>query len=224
MKKTILALAAFTITTAAFAQTNRVDIGIEGGPTVATMFGNKVLTDYNNPRPLYTGGLFIRYNLPRFLSFQTGAYFERKGATGKVGMTNLVGEPIGTARVNTNFDYIVLPLLLRGTMGNNFRLFVEAGGYYGLLLDKSQWIRNRSDGGTDVESAYMGDFKNYDIGVVAGAGAEVLAGSNMSFSFTVRNNIGLVNISTLPIANDGTIQHFSTNFLFGMAYKLAPRK
>jgi hypothetical protein len=45
----------------------------------------------------------------------------------------------------------------------------------------------------------------------------------IALSFEVRNNLGMNDISTLPISNNGTIKTNSTQLLLGIVYKLKPR-
>ena len=66
-------------------------------------------------------------------------------------------------------------------------------------------------------------FKRFDAGIKGGGGIIISLKNKLSFSGEIRNNLGLNNISTLPVYNNGTIKTYSLNLLFSVIYKPGSR-
>ena len=221
-RQTIMLLTALTLWTTAHGQTNKFDIGLEGGPSWTSLRGNDILEDFNDPTIGYSGGLTFQYNFPKLISLRTNIAYERKGVIAKSQATDINGNPIGEITTHSNFDYLTMPLLTRLTFGNKMTFFVNVGPYFGYLIKhtsvteafnefpKSTWDN------TD-------NFKRFDTGLTGGLGGGLKIKDKFLLTLEIRHNIGLYNTSKLPVYNDGTIMTNSTNLLIGFAYRLGTR-
>jgi hypothetical protein len=206
------------LTFATFGQTNRFDIGAEGGFSVASLRGNDFIDKYHSTKTGYSGGLFFQYNFRKIISMRTGMYYERKGSSFEFWTVNEVGENIGVIQGYQNFDYLTVPLLLRATFGKKLTCFINTGPYIGFLLketehtDAVQTVPETNANGTEF-------FNRTEVGLSAGIGLSYILKQKFSFSFEVRDNLGLTNTSKQSATGNGPVKTNALNFLFGFGYK-----
>ena len=211
-----------TLTFATFGQTNRFDIGAEGGFSLASLRGNDFIDKYHSTIIGYSGGIYFQYNFRKIISVRTGAYFERKGSSFEFWTVDEFGENIGVIHGYENFDYLTVPLLLRATFGKKLNFFINAGPYIGFLLketehtDALQSLPETNANGTEF-------FNRTEFGLSAGMGLSYILKQKFSFSFEVRDNLGLTNTSKQSATNNGQIKTNALNFLLGFGYKFGQR-
>jgi hypothetical protein len=213
-------LTTFTITVNG--QSNRFDVGMEGGISLASLRGNALVYEGHHSRMGYIGGLFGQYNFPRHFSIRTGCYFERKGSSLKLSFVDMNGTPVGTMRGRESFDYITVPLLFRYNFGKKINCFVNAGPFVGFLLKQTEYteaLLNIPESTSDRTA----NFQETEAGVSFGAGINYPVSEKYMFSFEVRNNLGLTNVSALPILGGDVIKTNALNFLVGFNYRLGNR-
>src|SRR5436190_2235459 len=87
-----------------FAQQNRFDGGIEGGPSLISLWGNETISTYNKSTIGYSAGLFLQYSFPKLISFRTGIYYERKGTASNRSILAADGSVIIFVPTRSNFD------------------------------------------------------------------------------------------------------------------------
>ncbi len=202
---------------AGFSQPKNHEIGIEGGPDTRILYGNEVLNSFHHLSVGYSGGLFYQYNHDRILSLRSNISIERKGSVWKGPTVDGGGQQNLSTEVHLNFQYLTLPLLVRATFGNSMKFVVNAGPYIGFLLQQTEVFK-----GTDGQSYRSNNtslYKRFDWGISAGLGLSFPISEQFSLSMELRDNLGLYNIASGKVINNGTIKNNSTNFLFGMAYK-----
>jgi hypothetical protein len=204
-----------TISIKTYCQINKFDVGVEGSPSLIFLRGNPII-EMSNATIGFSGGLFLQYNLNKIISIRTNIGFERKGSLWEGNATDARGIQIGKTTNNMNYDYLTIPLLVRATIGNKYKFFMNAGPYFGYLLQaKSVFEMPNFYGTSDIKGQNSVDF-----GLSTGLGLLYPLKSKIVLSFELRNNLGLYNVSALPVINDGTIKTNSTNLIFGLAYKL----
>ena len=208
-------------TTIVVGQQNKFDIGLEGGPSLTFLRGNELLEKFNEPKVSFMGGLSFQYNFPKIISIRTGFAFERKGAVAKGTMLDINGNNIGNFTTHSNFEYLTAPILVRAALGNKMKFFINAGPFFSYLI-KQTFVSQ----GTNIPKT-VGDNSNldkpFDMGITAGLGVAIPLKEKFSFSCEIRNNLGLYNVSEVPIYNNGSIKTNSTNLLIGFAYKIGSR-
>jgi hypothetical protein len=221
LKSLFFAFFLFTVAETMYGQTNTFDIGIESSPSLIFLRGNPEINNIQKPTIGFSGGIFAQFNFNRFLSLRTNIAYERKGTTYNFTIIDDNGEFFDKLIINSNFDYMTFPILLRGTFGKKVQFFANVGPYFGLLMKQT------SVGKGDVVSfttrSFTSSYKRIDTGLSTGIGFSIPIKTKFAISFEVRNNLGLNNVSALPILNNGTIKTNSTNFLLGLTYKLGQR-
>jgi len=220
--KTLFPTAIIFCSILSFGQVNKFDFGIEGGPSLASLRGNDFIKDFNDPTIGFSCGLTFQYNFQKLISIRTNIAFERKGSKSKIRATAIAGNPVGEITTHSNFDYLTLPILARLTFGNKVKFFVNVGPYLGYLI-KQTYVTDAINEFPKSKTDNTSNFKRIDLGLTTGLGAGLPLNDKLLITLEIRNNLGLYNISSLPVANDGTIKTNSTNLMFGIAYKFGTR-
>jgi len=221
IKSLFFGLFLLTVLGTTYGQTNKFDVGVEGSPSLIFLRGNDIIDNLHKPTIGFSGGLFFQYNFKKVVSLRTNIAFERKGSVLSSQTTDINGDPLGEITTNTNFDYLTLPILVRATFGKKVQFFVNAGPYFGYLI--KQIFVSKGDNIPTTTSDNTSLDKRFDTGISTGLGLSIPIKTKFAFSFEVRNNLGLYNVSAVPVANNGTIKTNSTNFLLGFTYKLGQR-
>lgn len=161
-----------------------VDIGVRGGVTQATFYGDDVAS--NDFRPGFTGGVFLSYKVNQAFSVQPEVLYSVRGAKNHFNEAGTVED------VRVRQDVIEIPVLLKlsaPTAPVTPRLY--AGPALG-------FITNSEIDGTDADDSFTDvDFS----GVIGGEIAYALNKGPLSeIGIDGRYNIGFANLGDLPSA------------------------
>lgn len=219
IKKTIILISILTLWTSLHSQIGKFEIGIEGGPSLISLRGNKIIKETNITTIGFSSGVSFQYNFPKLVSIRTNITFERKGFRSDLSVSNAYNEPLGELKYRSNFDYLIIPVLTRFHFGNKIKFFANAGPYFAYLIKQTEIIdSNNESQNSNIDN--IDRFNRYDFGVSGGLGFRLSIQNNIFMTTEVRHNLGLHNISQLPIINDGKISTNSTNLLLGFAYHI----
>ncbi|WP_299822892.1 porin family protein [uncultured Pontibacter sp.] len=223
MNKILLVLGVVLIlsSTVSFAQSNAIRIGIEGGPNRSSFWGNDFAEKggYTKKAINFSSGVSFEYHFTDLLSFRSGLAFERKGVTFQVQQIDESRTKFGTATGRSTYDYLTLPLLAKITLGDNPVFFVNAGPYLGYLLKQTNIIED-SDIQPGSREDRTGDNRKLDLGITTGLGAGVKVTDKVLVTMELRYNLGLYNISAVPVYNNGEVRTKSANLLIGIAHRI----
>lgn len=221
MKK-LLTILICSLALTTYSQTNLLDIGVEGGVSLASLRGNDFIDANHSSRMGYSGGLFVQFNFRKIFSVRTGGYYERKGSSIEIPAMDENGNTDGTVYGKENFDYLTVPLLLRATFGEKVNYFVNTGPYIGFLM--KQWGQLEAHNEFPESSQDRTEnFKKIEAGVSLGLGLAYNLNSNLAFSIEARNNLGLTETRLLPVYGNGVMKTNALNFLVGISYKPGQR-
>ncbi|MCX6246173.1 MAG: porin family protein [Bacteroidetes bacterium] len=190
------------------------EIGIEGGPNVSIWYGDSYWGNYFDYGIAFSGGFTFQYNFSKVFSIRTNISFERKSVNSKHYVT-VFGDEWGMAeaRVKNSLDYLILPILIRSNFGKRVKFFVDAGPYFGLLLQAREIDKMMMWDTTIIQKKTY--YLNFDFGISAGLGISIPIGDHFLLSIEARDNLGL-----LPILDTWKIAKVnSTNLLMGLAYR-----
>ena len=95
---------------------------------------------------------------------------------------------------------------------------MNVGPYFAYLIKATDV--SKGDNITTSTFDHTPYLKRFDTGISTGFGFSIPIKTRFCISFEVRNNLGLYNISAIPVIDNGSIKTNSTNFLFGFTYKL----
>ncbi|MCC6691151.1 MAG: PorT family protein [Bacteroidia bacterium] len=227
MKYLTLSILIAVLTTAAFGQQNKIDIGLVGSPSIIFLRGNDIIKQYHKPAVGFSGGLFFQYNFPKIFSIRTDIQFERKGSlvTGTIYYTDNFGNVIDSEKWTDyfHFGYLTMPIIVRATIGKKIKYFFNTGLFSGYLIKQTE-IYGATKYLSKKTTDNIDNFKRFDFGATAGLGLIVPIKNKFSISLELCDNFGLYNVSKLAVINDGTVKTNSTNLLIGFAYKLGAQQ
>jgi hypothetical protein len=216
MKYLSAALLIICLSISVLAQDSKFELGVQGGPSITSIRYLNGERKAFKSAAAFSGGFFFQYNLNKTFSLRIDPSYEQKGYKIKNDFTDSQGNVTGEGKVRGNFDYITLPLLLRASVGNKVKYFVNAGPYMGLLLYQNNIVQKPLFEGAKRTFSNTNAYKTTDIGITAGIGLTIPIKDKFALSLEIRNNLGLMNIGKSSTENDKTN---STNLLIGFAYK-----
>ena len=224
MKHTFLTIALLAAATFSFAQQERILLGVESGISIARLSYEKPnLNNGFDSRVGYGAGAAFQYNFSKMISFRTGIMYERKGASADITFTDNSGNVTGKTVVRDNFNYLVVPLMLRVTFGGNTNFYLNAGPYAGILLKRVWKYKDKITlpFGGELEAVDLtDDTEDSEFGIAAGIGVSTLYSEKIVLSFEIRDNKGLTNVSPY----DNRVTTNSVLFLAGMAFKFGSKE
>jgi len=208
----------FSITT--FAQQNKWDVGIVGGPGITALR----MKNWPLSPPSPTIGFYIgfsgRYNFNEHFAIHTEFAFDRKGTSEKITFTDPSGNETGIGKAINQLNYLTLPILFRAAIGNKVKYFLQAGPYLSFLLNQtSKYSSTLDDPMYNFHENGTSYMPSMDFGIVTGIGMSVPVKENFSISCELRGNYGLVDLYSKGSANTKAFNQ-SLNFLVGISYKI----
>jgi len=201
----------------AFTQTNRTDLGFEGGLGVIYLRGSDAVVKYQQPAIGFCGGLFFQFNFKRIFSIRTCILSEKKGSATDLILTDSYGRTVQDLKLKTNLYYVTLPVLIRATFGKKSKFFLNGGPYIGYLI----W--QPSEVSLGVTLSNTAPLKKFDMGITTGLGFSIPIKSKSAFSIEIRHNLGLYNINPVLSSNNETIKTNSANLILSYTRKLGFR-
>ncbi|MBL8009955.1 MAG: PorT family protein [Flavobacteriales bacterium] len=202
-------------TTSSWAQDGRWQLGVQAGPGLSWLRGNRLI---NSSDALLgpAAGLTVQYDLSERFGVRLGAGYQRKGSQVNATFTDVNGNPIATVKLRTALDQVTFPLMATAGFGTTVRLEVGAGGFVGVLLRG----RTVPAGGSEFAEQDITDtMERLDAGVSASVGGAFDVGDNLVLRTEVRYDKGLMNISAVPVIDDGSIRTNAVSLLVGCSYR-----
>ncbi|MCX6247203.1 MAG: porin family protein [Bacteroidetes bacterium] len=171
----------------------RFAVSIEGGPSYTYIHGSQDNSDFLKPILGGYGGVAFQYNFLDKLAFKTGIAYERKGADLLVNSIML--------NYTFHFDYLTIPMLIKGSFGKKVRFLVSAGPYVSYLIHQTYINNHYYPYNFDYPIPDPSSYENankFDFGVIASIGIEVRIKHQYALSMEVSDHYGLVNTGLFP--------------------------
>lgn len=203
-----------TVRSGVISRTTRFEAGLQVGPSLGWLRGNKFIDD-TDPLLGPAVGLNLQYNISSMWGIRLGAGYQQKGSSTDVTFTDVNGSTIGTGTVRSELQYLNIPLMLRFGFGEKFRVNAGAGAYAGVLMSG----RYATTGFDFPDQTVTDNYENLDIGVCASVSGALALGGRMSLSAEARYDKGITNISALPVVDDGSIRTNAVCLLLGCSYR-----
>lgn len=225
MKKLVIFLFVIGFSSAMLSQeqddlqnSSKVLFSISSGITYSGIRGNKVAEenkyDFN-----YIGGIGIEFPLKnnRF-SVLTGLNFENKSFKNTVEVADFSNpDPVvygeKNAKIKVTLKYLTIPVETRVYLDKKSKFFINSGPFFGAFLSYSTKVD-----GDKVEDKYD-LFKSFDFGWSLGIGTKFLIFDKNNLIIELKDNLGLVNISKVPVYNNGTVKTNSINLSLAYEFK-----
>lgn len=217
--KVVIGIIFAFINIATYGQSDKFELGIEGGPSLISILGDKSTEQSYSPTIGFSGGPFFQYNLNKTFSLRTNIGFERKGFCYETQGIDIISTRTVSIDVDVYYDYLVFPMLIRASFGNNVLLFADAGPYVGYLMKIRTDPRPVANVGLG-RIIYTPTDNRIDFGITAGLGIKIPMGQKYAFTLEARNNLGLVNINQTLFLNKQHLRTNATVLLIGLVYKI----
>lgn len=223
MKKIIISLT-LLITIFSYSQNSKIKFGLQTGLNYSNFRGYTIPAEFDpyyseSPGFAYLGGINMEYQIKEKLSLKIELNFERKSqkADNTIELRQNFDEPsqIYNFVTKRNYDYLVLPILLKYCFEDKNSFYINGGSFIGYLL-KSQFTNNLNAPGIDSSSLNTTkDNKKIDFGLSLGLGKNIDLSNNKTFSIEIRENLGLTKTSKLDVWNGGNVKTNSLNLIIG---------
>lgn len=224
MKKLLLSISLLLISFLNYAQNSNIKFGIHAGLNYSTFYGYDIPAAFDpvyseSPAFAYLGGINFEYQIKEKLSLKLELNYERKSQKGDnhIELTDVDGF---TKSYNftskKNYDYLVLPIMVKYNFGNKNSFFANGGPFIGYLLKSNltndlediEGINNDTDDTTDFNS-------KTDFGLSIGLGKKIEINEKNTISIEIRENLGLTNTSKDKVWGNGEAKTNSLNLIIG---------
>lgn len=215
----------------------RLTAAIAGGPGVRILWGNDFIKLYHHPNVSGMVTATLRYNFKKVVSIGTGIYYQREGSLYKVPY-NAPQISVKYYKSDINMDYVSIPLLVRATawipvVQKNKQFFIplffETGGFVGFMIKAREVVKSgpASIGNHTMkypisENIYP-SIKHLNTGLILAVGTGIPIKETFVITLEARNTVGLINLASRPVINNGTVQTYSCNFTVGFEYRFLKR-
>jgi opacity protein-like surface antigen len=200
------------------AQKPKIILSFEGAPNLRFLSGNFNQDQIDKPAVGFYTGLTAQIPVSQAFSFVTGVGFERKGSVIKTDWTDFNGGIRGIYSTYINYDYWVIPALIRANFGEKLRYYLNFGLNFGHLSAAKINVER-----PDFPNAQFEDkrIKKIDFGVSFGGGMRLNITKNLSVPIEIRSNHGLLNINESVSFNNGKIRTNTIDLIIGLSYHFA---
>ena len=202
------------------------DIGINGGVNINNPISeNNAFDDLNYMGNLY--GLTLIYHFNKFIAFKADLDIENKGWIIEDYELPHDINPSGTSILNLEnvtqvLDYFDIPAFLHIGFGKKLKLDLNIGPYFGFKI-KDEIYAYEPDG-TQLSSSQtrgaigIGEFENFDYGVVYGIGLDYQFHERFSLGFDALYEKGM------KIINSDGYKNSSIDFDFGINFRIGKKE
>jgi hypothetical protein len=222
MKKLLLSISFLLIATLSYSQNSKIKFGIQAGLNYSDFRGYEIpVTPLYSESPAfaYLGGINVEYLIKEKLSLKLDLNYERKSQ--KADNTLEIFDNNGSSKVynftsKKNYDYLVLPIMIKYSFTNRNSFFINGGPYIGYLLKSNITNDLGNIDGVINEPFETTKYNNRtDFGLSIGIGKNFELKENNSIFIEIRENLGLINTSKNTVMGNGTIKTNSLNLIIG---------
>ena len=189
----------------------KVEIELLLRPSMTSMRGNQVVKNNYDPTFNLTYGLSGNFKINESKFITTTLLYEDKSIKGSLTSQSMQGAE--TVELESNFKCLTLPIQWGYRLGNKIKYQFGVGLYTSYLIkvessQKSPTL-NSVDDQTDL-------FKNFDFGLTASFKTYIPLTEKINVMIGVDDNLGLINVSAVPVGDGGTIKHNSFGVIIGL--------
>ncbi|KAB1153585.1 porin family protein [Flavobacterium luteum] len=224
MKKSLLSITFLLIATLNYSQNSKIKFGIQAGLNYSNFRGYEIPVQI---KPLYSespafaflGGLNFEYQIKEKLSLKLELNYERKSQKGdnKFFIPGIVDYTKGyNFTSNKNYDYLVLPIMLKYSFSNKNSFYINGGPFIGYLLKSTFTNDLKLKDGLNNDSFETTNLNNKtDFGLSIGLGKTIEINEKNTFFIEIRENLGLTNTSKNTVWGNGEAKTNSLNLIIG---------
>ncbi|SFQ47216.1 Outer membrane protein beta-barrel domain-containing protein [Flavobacterium akiainvivens] len=192
-------------------QSQPLKFGINAGATYAGIRGNNEAekSDYALD---YLVGVSLEVPLSERLSLITNLNYERISYKRDYYVENPNFDPFlppdgYEITVRATMQYLTLPVNLKYYVGASKKFYINGGAFAGYFLDGISKVN-----GDKINDDYS-IFKDFNFGANLGVGVRFPVSDTSDINIELRDNLGLANISKVPVVGDGSVKTNSVNLM-----------
>jgi hypothetical protein len=207
----------------ASAQKGKFVIGLSGGANISGLRG---YTQIIKSSPLIATNYQIEFGfkLNEHLFLVSNNSYETKGNQfNDVQITDNNGNQLSNGTIKSKLEFIDFDFLVRYMIGSKkIKYYANAGPYFGLFMKGTEETMLSSPtmiNGTLFSSnqkSISNLFKKIDFGLSLGAGIWLPLNEKINFTIGLTGNVGLNNISSYPVIDNGNIRTKNIKFSIGI--------
>lgn len=220
MKKTIaLLITALTSLTLA-AQSTPLKFGVNAGATYAGVYGNRIAEE-NDYAVDFLVGLSLEVPLNEKFSLSTNINYERISFERFRPFDEIFFDPDDPAFMDGGFDvrltlhYVTIPVNLKYYIGASKRFYINGGPFAGIYVGESGKVD-----GKKVKTEGDNLYKTINAGVNLGFGTSIPLNAKNNLNIELRENLGLINISDVPVVDGDNLKTNSVNLIVSWQFTL----
>ncbi len=228
MKKLLFSITILLISTINYSQNSKIKFGIQAGLNYSNFRGYDIPIQFEpvyseSPAFAFLGGLNFEYQIKEKLSLKLELNYERKSqkADNYIEIQNQLFDPVfSTESYNytskKNYDYLVLPIMLKYNFSDKNSFYVNGGPYVGFLLKSNLTNDLKNIDGLNNDPVETTNQNNkIDFGLSIGLGKTIEINEKNSIFIEIRENLGLINTSKNKIWGNGEVKTNSLNLIIG---------
>lgn len=216
MKKSLLFF--FFFTSLLVSAQNDIILSVTSGATLSNIRGNEIAKqndyDFN-----YVGGIDIEKPFNSNFSFVTGLHYDNKSFKNEIEFSRFNNfDPLinnSKRKIKLTLQYLTIPILFRYYIDKENSFYINSGPYIGFFLNTTTRVE-----GDKIKDDSNEVFKTLDLGWSLGIGKKFKITEKNNLTVELRDNLGLSNISDVPVQGNGTVKTNSFNLLVGYEFKL----
>lgn len=216
MKKIVFTIIGVTFFVGNSLGQNKLKVGFNGGLTYSSFRGNPQIETLEAGVDFLVGVSF-EYQLKERLSLVANLNYDRKTATDNpyIEIFPSPDDPSINGRIKIKFknQFISLPILLKYRFGPNTSWYINGGPFMSYMLKSELW--NDYD---EINSDQTDNYKTLDFGLVFGFGKTFKLKNSNEISIEIRENLGLSDISAVPVVDNGSIKTNSLNLICNYSF------
>ncbi|TWI03310.1 outer membrane protein with beta-barrel domain [Flavobacterium tiangeerense] len=224
MKKLLLSITFLLISTLNYSQNSKIKIGVQAGLNYSNLRGYDIPVQFEpfyseSPAFSFLGGLNFEYQMKEKLSLKLELNYERKSQKGdnniEVTDTNDFSQNYNFTS-KKNYDYLVLPIMLKYNFSNTNSFYVNGGPFIGYLLKSNLTNDLEKIDGLNNDPVETTNLNNKtDFGLSIGLGKTIEINEKNSIFIEIRENLGLSNTSKNKVWGNGEVKTNSLNLIIG---------
>jgi hypothetical protein len=209
-----------------YSQQKGFSTGITAGIGIRDFYGGTSQeNEFTNPTLATSAGISGQYNFNRVFALRLDISYILKGTVSKeILFTDNTGSEIGTGKVKTNLHYITIPLVFRGSIGNEKTRFIYDIGFFASSLLSARLKITNFD--MEIEKEDLKEnYRSMDGGTVLGIGVTHTIKEMLHLSLSARNYLSLVRLNkdNGAIAEGGQMT-INTMLVLGISHSLGASK
>lgn len=102
-------------------------LGVKAGYLSSNISSSEDIMDETMPRNGLVAGLSYEYNFLKYFTAGAEVLYEQRGWTQEIIYTNEIGLEIGKGTIESNYDYISIPIKAGVTFGNKLSIYANLG-------------------------------------------------------------------------------------------------